>query len=77
MMLDQLMSMLKRGGTLTIDQMARELDTTPGMVTAMIDHLSRSGRLKQMDINCDSACSQCALANDCRHVDRGRVWQIV
>lgn len=76
-MFDQLLSILKRGGTLTIDQMARELDTTPGMVMAMIDHLSRSGRLKQMDIHCDSACSQCALARDYHCLNHSRLWQSV
>jgi DNA-binding Lrp family transcriptional regulator len=76
-MFDQLLSILKRGGTLTIDQMAHELNTTPGMVLAMIEHLSRSGQLKQLDINCDSACSHCALANDCQRLSRGRVWHSV
>ena len=35
-MFDQLMSMLKRGGTVTVDQMARELDTSPELVGQMI-----------------------------------------
>ncbi len=75
-MFDKLMSMLQRGGTLTIDQMARELDTTPAMVNELIGHLARSGWLKQMGASCDAACSGCSLANDCRHLNQSRVWHI-
>ncbi len=42
-MFDKLMAMLKRGGTVTIDQMARELDTSPEVVSGMIDHMTRAG----------------------------------
>ena len=42
-MFDKLLALLKRGGTITIDQMARELDTTPEVVSGMIDHMTRHG----------------------------------
>ncbi len=74
---DKLMVMMNRGGTITVDQIAHELNTTPAMVGEMIDYLARSGWLKPMGTSCDSSCSRCALASDCRHLDQSRVWQVI
>ena len=45
-MLEKLMSMLNRGGTVTVAEMARNLDTTPEVVAGMIDHMTRTGQLQ-------------------------------
>jgi hypothetical protein len=76
-MLDKLLAIMNRGGTLTVDQIARELNTTPAMIDELIDHLMRSGWLKPMDASCDSSCHQCALASDCRRTNQSRIWQIM
>jgi predicted ArsR family transcriptional regulator len=76
-MLDRLLALLKRGGTVTIAQMARELDTSPEMVSGMIEHMTRQGWLRSMSASCDSACSACTFARDCVRVEQGRVWQPV
>ena len=73
-MLEKLMSKLKRGGTVTVDEMARELDTTPEVVAGMIDHLTRAGQLRPMNVSCDLACNQCLLVRDCQKPQRSRVW---
>ena len=73
-MFDELMTMLKRGGTVTIDQMARELDTSAEVVSGMIDHMTRQGWLRAMSASCDAACSACLFARDCVRVERGRTW---
>ncbi len=73
-MLDKLLLLVKHGGTLTLDQMARELDTTPEVVSGMIDHMTRQGWLRTMSASCDSACSACLFARDCLRADRQRVW---
>ena len=76
-MFDKIMAMLKRGGTITIDQMARELDTSPEVVSGMIDHMTRQGWLRSMSASCDSACSACTFARDCVRVEKARTWQPV
>lgn len=75
-MFDKLMSMLKRGGTVTVDEMARTLDTTPEVVAGMIDHMARTGQLRPMKVSCDLACNQCLLVRDCQKPNHSRVWQV-
>jgi hypothetical protein len=73
-MLDKLMTRLKRGGTVTVAEMARELDTTPEVVAGMLDHMTRAGQLHPMNVSCDLACNQCLLVRDCQSPNRSRVW---
>jgi DNA-binding Lrp family transcriptional regulator len=71
------MVLLKRGGTITIDEMARELNTSPEVVSGMIDHMTRQGWLRSMSASCDSACNACTFARDCVRVEQARTWQPV
>ncbi len=73
-MLDKLMAALRRGGTVTIEQLACELDTSPEVVSGMIDHMTRQGWLRSMSASCDSACSACLFARDCVRVEKARMW---
>jgi len=73
-MLEKLLSMLNRGGTVTVAEMARNLDTTPEVVAGMIDHMTRTGQLRPMNVSCDLACNQCLLVRDCQKPQRSRVW---
>ncbi|HEY4720312.1 MAG TPA: FeoC-like transcriptional regulator [Anaerolineae bacterium] len=75
-MFDKLESILKRGGSVTTNQIARELNTTPALVSEMIAHLSRAGLLKQMEASCISDCEQCKLFSDCNRSPQARVWQV-
>ncbi len=75
-MLDQLMAMLQRGGTVTLEQVARELDTTPEVAAGMLEHLARAGWLRNLASECHQACGGCALARECGPNPRGRVWQL-
>jgi hypothetical protein len=75
-MLDRILLLMKRGGTLTLDQMARELDTTPEVVSGMIDYMTRQGWLRTMSASCDSACSACLFARDCLRSDQQRIWMM-
>jgi hypothetical protein len=74
-MLEKLRVMLKRGGTITVADMARELDTTPEVVAGMIDHMTRVGQLQPMQVSCDLGCNQCLLVRDCQKPQRSRVWR--
>jgi hypothetical protein len=73
-MFNQLLTLLKRGGTVTIDQAARELDTTPEVVSEMIDHMARAGWLRALSVSCNTHCSECLFARDCVRTDNRRVW---
>jgi hypothetical protein len=73
-MFDKLITRLKRGGTTTVDEMARELDTTPEVIAGMIDHLARTGQLHPMKVSCDRACNECLTVRDCQSPNRSRVW---
>ena len=75
-MLDQLMAMIQRGGALTLEQAARELDTTPEVAAGMLEHLARAGWLRDLASECGRACGGCALARECGSGARGRVWQL-
>ena len=76
-MFNKLMALLKRGGSITIDQIARELDTSPEVVSGMIDHMTRQGWLRSMSASCDSACSACLFTRDCVRGEKARTWQPV
>jgi DNA-binding Lrp family transcriptional regulator len=75
-MLEQLMSILKRGGAASIDQLAVELNTTPQMVTQLVEYLEQAGRLKKIGAGCKQPCSGCYLARECHLIAHGRIWQI-
>ena len=76
-MLDELMLILQRGGSISIDQIARELDTTPEMIAQLIDHLARNGRLKQIGGDCNAPCTGCYLAQSCTRSSSERIWSSV
>jgi hypothetical protein len=73
-MFDKLMSVLQRGGTVTINDVARDLDTTPEVVAGMIEHMTRTGQLRPMAVSCDLGCNQCLVVRDCQKPQRSRVW---
>jgi predicted transcriptional regulator len=75
-MFDKLLSILKRGGAVTVEQLARELGTSPAVVSQMIDHLTQAGWLRQVGVSCEGVCSQCIFAHDCQRFGEGRTWEI-
>ncbi len=77
-MFDKLMTRLKRGGTVTVDQMARELDTSPEVVGQMIDHLTRARAAAADEGELRSgvqSVSWCAIAEALSAVECG--WQMI
>ena len=75
-MFERIMSIMKRGGTATVEQMARELNTTPEVVAGAIDQMARAGLLRQMSASCESSCNQCVFAPQCHHYGAGRLWRM-
>jgi hypothetical protein len=77
-MLERLLTLLQRGGTITIDQLARELETSPEVVSGMMDYLARQGWVKSLTASCTATCGGCALARECAPLggreEQARVW---
>jgi len=76
-MLEELLRLIREGGSFDTSILARKLNTTQAMVMAMMDHLRRSGMLKIYDPgNC--SCDQCSLSQLCDPVknqhDAGHLW---
>jgi DNA-binding Lrp family transcriptional regulator len=76
-MLDKLMLILQRGGSISIDRIARELDTTPEMIAQVIEYLERNGRLKQIGGDCNVPCAGCYLAQSCDRSSSERIWSSI
>jgi hypothetical protein len=76
-MLEELLRLIREGGSFDTAMLAKQLNTTQAMVVAMMDHLRRSGLLKIYDPgNC--SCEQCSLAQMCdpekRQREVGHLW---
>jgi DNA-binding Lrp family transcriptional regulator len=90
MMLERLLNLLRAGGAHRITDLARELDTTPALIEAMLERLERMGYLRRMDggaseQECGGAeaqgsrkgCVDCALAGACAAASGERVWLLM
>lgn len=64
-MLNQLLTLLREGGTHRVSDLARELDTTPELVEMMLEDLARRGYLKRMGGSCTDQCVGCPMAGVC------------
>ncbi len=75
-MLDELLALLQAGGTQRVDDLARELGTTPALVTMMLEGLERMGYLSRVGGRCESACQHCPLARQCAVGSGSAVWTL-
>lgn len=73
-MLETLLAMLRRGGTRRVEDLARELGTTPELVEMMVEDLVRMGVLRPMSVSCAERCAGCLAAGVCTVGGRGRAW---
>jgi len=76
-MLQKLLQALQSNETLSTEQLAKQLSTTPQMVLVMLEHLEALGYIHQVE-SCTEACSQCPLSNVC-HTGKNKpvkVWQV-
>ena len=75
-MLEQLIQEIRAGGTLETGSLAVRLGTTPQMVEAMLDHLQRSGLIKDYN-GCSDGCQGCSLQDSCKKpgINTVRLWQ--
>jgi hypothetical protein len=76
-MLEQLLNEIQMGGTRDANSLASRLGTTPQMVTAMLEHLERLGRLQDLQRCASQGCRGCSEAATCALPGiSGRVWQV-
>ncbi len=75
-MLERLLDLVQSGGTRHIDDLARELNTTPELVRVMLEKLSRIGYLKAVDGACSTQCGGCPLACSCSVGTASKVWTV-
>jgi hypothetical protein len=76
-MLDRLLSLLRKGGTHTLAELAQILRTTPSMVEAMLEDLSRRGYLRTQEGDCAGQCGGCPLGATCTVGGGGRIWTML
>ncbi|MDY6877611.1 MAG: FeoC-like transcriptional regulator [Chloroflexota bacterium] len=75
-MLNRLLELLRAGGTHRVADLARELETTPALVEAMLEDLTRMGYLKHVGGECGTGCAGCSLAGLCAAGESGQVWTL-
>jgi hypothetical protein len=64
-MLERLLDLLRAGGAHRVADLARELNTTPGLVEVMLEDLCRMGYLKRVGGECGGKCAACPMAGLC------------
>ena len=77
-MLEAFLDRINRGGTLEVESLAREFDTTPEMVRMMLDQLQQMGRLKHYQA-CSDGCTGCSLQKGCHSAhpqETVKLWQL-
>ena len=75
-MLNELLNLIREGKLRSVGGLARELDTTSGLVEAMMERLVTEGYMRRPDSGCDKQCGSCPAEAACATGDRGRVWSL-
>jgi hypothetical protein len=73
-MLNQLLDLLRSGGTRRVADLARELDTTPELVEVMLEDLCRMGYLRRVGGECGGKCGACPVAGLCAVGGDEQLW---
>jgi len=74
--IERLIALLESKETHTVAELATALETMPEMVEAMIDWLTRSGRVHAAPGACDDQCAGCGLRAVCSGSTTGRLWMV-
>ena len=64
-MLRALLGIIREGRGYTPAELARQLDTSEGLVLQMLDDLERMGRLTHADTVAGGVCASCPLRGVC------------
>ena len=88
-MLDKLLRLLRSGGTRTVAELARELETSVPLVQMMVEELTRLGYLAPAGAGhpsispspghsgrCSEGCAGCRMTAPCVVGESTRVWTL-
>lgn len=73
-MLRQLLALLETGDTWNTTDLASALGTSPDLVSAMLSHLTQSGKIDIPEQTCATTCAGCSLEGICQ---AGRMFTYV
>ncbi len=75
-MLKKLLALIEKNNGYQVEDLARELNTTPKIITAMLGTLTRQGYLGKVEQTCSSACESCPLAKQCKVASKSsaQIW---
>lgn len=75
-MLKRILSILDRGETRSIADLARHLEVSHDVLDQMLAQLESLGYLCAAGGECEVACSGCSLSSSCPAQGSGRLWAL-
>lgn len=75
-MLNELLRLAAERGTASHEELARALDTSPELVSVMLEELVRRGRLRDVVPDCAKPCERCPLHAACLYRRQPRFWML-
>lgn len=75
-MLEQMLHSLAQGGLHSLEDLARQLDTSRETVERMLGDLVRLGYLRAVARDCETACAGCPNAGACSVASSQRIWTL-
>lgn len=78
-MLTRLLTLIQEGGLRTTGELAAAMGLSHELVVAMIDDLSRRGRLLPTTVSCTPRCGSCPLKGTCGTIsgEAGRLFALL
>lgn len=74
-MLQQILNAFDQHLTLNTFQLARQLETSPELIEAMLDHLERIGAIQAVEAG-EEGCSACPMVGACSGCNRSlKMWR--
>ena len=75
MMLEQLLSLVTKGGVHSYEDLTKELSVSEPLLEAMLEDLARMGYLRAVNDGCEGHCQACPMGG-CSVSGRGRLWTL-
>jgi len=75
-MLERLLELIAGGSIQSLDDIARQMNIPPNLVSAMLGDLERMGYLKKINSTCEKTCSGCPSKGMCGIIGGGELWSV-
>jgi len=81
-MLERILKIVFKGGSYSLQDIARELDTSKELLLQMVEDLERGGYLKLIEGKYFTECKNCSFSNNCSkgclitsyNTSYGKIW---